>query len=360
MKLNKLISLAVIMMITVSCQETIDFAHPGVQLDGNVPGLSTPSIGQITLNSDFSRGFGINNVGVVAGSAKGPDGTTVAFRLSKTDVWFSDEAVVPNGLPEVRFSINDRGDIAGHKAVPGGISPVVWRKGLCYDLEVLPGYTYGEVYDINASGQMVGESLNGNFVAPTQARATVFSVDGPPVDLGTLGGSLASAAGNNDLGHVVGFAETHIPGQTHAFVYKNGTMYDLGTLGGAFSNANAINNKGQIVGRSVLPNGAIRGFLCHGIGTPLINIGTLGGNSSVAVDINDSGDIVGFSRISSGPFHAFLYKDDVMTDIGALIPGTTDSRAMQINNNGDVTGYYTLTNGSIHAFLYRDGVMIPL
>jgi probable HAF family extracellular repeat protein len=318
------------------------------------------TVGQFTLDSEFSRGFGINNAGDVAGSMKDADGNTVAFQLSKGGLWNSDEAVMPNGLPEVRFAINDRGDVAGHKAVTGGILPVVWKKGLMYDLKVLPGYSYGEVYDINASGQMVGESLNGNFVAPPQARATVFSVNKPPVDLGTLGGSIASAAGNNDRGDVVGFAETSIPGQMHAFVYTNGTMYDLGTLGGAFSNANAINNRGEIVGRSALPNGAIRGFYCQALGTPLINLGTLGGNSSVAVDINDRGSIVGFSRIGTGQFHAFLYENGTMTDIGALIAGTTDSRAMQINNNGDITGYYTSTDGSVHAFLYRNGVMYPL
>ena len=130
-----------------------------------------------------------------------------------------------NGLPEIRFSINDPGDIAGHKLVQGGILPVVWKNGQAYDLQPLSGQQSGEVYDINNSGQMVGESLNGNFVTPTTMRATLFSIDGPPVDLGTLGGAKASAAGINEEATIVGVAV--VAGQAHAFLYRDGVMQVL-------------------------------------------------------------------------------------------------------------------------------------
>jgi probable HAF family extracellular repeat protein len=353
MKTFKLLFIGSTLLFTLSCDQNMDLARPRSDMENTLTGRSQNDFPP--LNPDFSRGLGINNAGAMVGSVRNSTGQVHAFKLTKHDEWLSDEEVSPNGLPEIRFSINDRGDVAGHKVVTGGISPVVWKDDGAFDLQVLPGYQFGEVYDINACGQMVGECLNGNYITPTAMRATVFSLDGDPVDLGTLGGTKASAAGINDEGDIVGVAENAI-GQLRAFLYKDGVMTDIGTLGGTTANANAINNSGQIAGRSLLANGAIRGFLySEGVMTDL---GTLGGAASVAFDINDRGEVVGFSRISNGQAHAFLYKDGVMTDLGAL--GGIDSRAISINNRGDIIGHYTLANGSVHAFLYTDGEMIPL
>lgn len=352
MKIIEIFSIGIILMMSLSCEKNTDVMEPDSALAPRSP-MDLSGV----LGGSFSRGFGLNNSGVVAGTVRNPDGILTVFTLSNQGIWYSDEAVVSDGLPVVRISINDRGDVAGHKRVPSGILPMVWKHGQGYDLPLLPGYQYGEVFDINNSGQMVGEALNGNYVSPTDYRPTVFSLEGA-TDLGTLGGNIGSAAGINEKGEIVGFAETSTPGQTRAFLYKNGIMSELGTLGGPWSNANAINNRSEIVGRSVLADGvSIRGFFWSD--GQMTNIGTLGGNSSVAVDINDRSEVVGFSRISTGPFHAFLYTDGNMVDLGALLPGP-DSRAMSINNNGDVTGYYTRPDGSIHAFLYRNGEMIEL
>ena len=354
-KIFELSMMCSMMLIVMSCKKNIEPISIGLQSE--FPGYSKKSFeNEASLpESNFSRGFGINNSGAMTGSVRNADGKVVAFAVKNNSTWFSNEEVSPNGLPEIRFSINDPGDIAGHKIVPGGILPMLWRNGQAYELQPLPGQQYGEVYDINNSGQMVGESLNGSFVTPTTMRATLFSLYGTAVDLGTLGGTKASAAGINEDGDIVGFSDL-ASGQSHAFLYKDGVMRDLGTLGGSISNANAINNKGEIAGRSTLANGAIRGFLYKdGV---MHDLGTLGGASSVAFDINDKGEIVGFSRISNGQARAFLYKDGVMRDLGAL--GGTDSRAISINNKGEIIGHYTKTDGSVHGFIYRDGQMFPL
>jgi len=342
-------------LLTASCKKSLEPAdlEPTQAFPRNAKKSSANEL--VSLESNFSRGFGINNSGTMTGSARNADGKSVAFSLKNNDLWFSVEEVSPNGLPEIRFSINDPGDIAGHKLVPGGIIPVVWKNGQAYELVPLPGQQFGEVYDINNSGQMVGESLNGNFVTPTTMRATLFSIDGPPIDLGTLGGTKASAAGINEDGDIVGLAD-NASGQSHAFLYRDGVMQDLGTLGGTASNANAINNNGEIVGRALLANGAIRAFLYkEGV---MHDLGTLGGAASVAFDINDKGEVVGFARVANGQAHAFLYKDGVMYDLGTL--GGIDSRAYGINNRGDIIGQYTNADGSVHAFIYRDGQMFPL
>ncbi len=353
MKTFQVLSIFSVLLFTLSCEKSTELVRPEPGSESTIT-LRTQNDFP-PLEPAFSRGLGINNAGAMVGSMRNAAGQVHAFKLTKHEVWASDEAVSPNGLPEIRFSINDRGDVAGHKLVAGGIAPELWKNGEAYDLQVLPGYQFGEVYDINACGQMVGECLNGNYIAPTAMRATVFSVDGDPVDLGTLGGANASAAGINDEGDIVGVANNAL-GQSRAFLYSDGVMTDIGTLGGTSANANAINNRGEIAGRSLLANGAIRAFLySDGVMTDL---GTLGGAASVAFDINDSGEVVGFSRVSSGQAHAFLYKDGVMTDLGTL--GGVDSRAISINNRGDIIGHYTLADGSVHAFLYQDGEMIPL
>ena len=342
------------LLSTISCNQSteLNMSNPTNEFIH----MRSPQTEFPPLSPFFSRGLGINNAGVMTGSTRDANGKVKAFKLGNNSLWLSDEDVAPNGMPEIKFSINDRGEIAGHKLVPGGIAPVFWEKdGDIHDLMILPGYEYAEVFDINASGQMVGESLSGNYVSPTAMRATMFSLDGPPVDLGTLGGSKSAAVAINDLGDIVGVAE-NAAGQMRAYLYTDGVMHDIGTLGGTTANANGINNRGDIVGRSLLANGAIRAFLYQdGV---MQDLGTLGGVASVAFDINDRGDVVGLSRVSNGQAHAFLYTDGEMHDLGTL--GGVDSRAIGINNRGDVIGHYTLADGSVHAFLYRDGVMIPL
>ncbi len=337
-------------ILAASCKKSAD-RIADVPAD---PVMKTAKVPE-TLNADFSRGFGINNSGAVTGSVRLAGGQTVAFRIKNNDIWYSGEEVKPNGLPEISFSINDPGDVVGSKVSGAGIAPMLWRHGNAYELQPLPGQQYGEVYDINNRGVMVGESLNGNFVAPTTMRATLFRLDGPPVDLGTLGGAKSSATAINEEGDIVGVAENAI-GQTHAFLYKNGIMQDLGTLGGTISNANGINNRGEIVGRSTLAGGQIRGFYYKdGV---MQDLGTLGGASSVAYDINERSEIVGFSRIATGQAHAFLYKNGVMYDLGVL--DGVESRAHRINNRGEIVGQYTRADGSVHAFIYRDGQMTAM
>jgi probable HAF family extracellular repeat protein len=78
------------------------------------------------------------------------------------------------------------------------------------------------------------------------------------VDLGTLGGSSSVALGMNELGDVVGWAETG--SGVHAFLWQDGQMADLGTLGGRFSEARDVNDFMQIVGVASDANEQPRAF----------------------------------------------------------------------------------------------------
>jgi len=82
-------------------------------------------------------------------------------------------------------------------------------------------------------------------ISPGRAEAvTQYTI----TDLGTLGGDTSWGLGINNLGQVVGFSET-AGGETHAFLWANGSMQDLGTLGGDNSRAYDINALGQVVGQ---------------------------------------------------------------------------------------------------------------
>ena len=85
-------------------------------------------------------------------------------------------------------------------------------------------------------------------VAASPASAPAHSLTA--VDLGTLGGANSKAFGINPRGDIVGQSET-ANGETHAFLYRDGTMTDLGTLPGGFESvAYGINPRGDVVGES--------------------------------------------------------------------------------------------------------------
>src|SRR6185369_7866059 len=128
-------------------------------------------------------------------------------------------------------------------------------------------------------------------VSPVRAQGSGYSI----LDLGTLGGSSSYVSAINDRGQVVGYSETS-SGETHAFLWKKGTMTDLGTLGGGASEAADINKFGQVVGWSTLASGERHAFLWEK--GRMTDLGTLSGNDSYAVDINDNGQVAGTATLS--------------------------------------------------------------
>jgi probable HAF family extracellular repeat protein len=88
-------------------------------------------------------------------------------------------------------------------------------------------------------------------------------------DLGTLaGGHNSWAYGINSSGQIVGWGDTAVRSNDHAFIYANGTMTDLNKLltgsvkssGVILTTAYGINDKGQIVGHATV-NGHAHAYL---------------------------------------------------------------------------------------------------
>lgn len=262
-------------------------------------------------------------------------------------------------------------------------------------------------YDINNSGQVVGELL-------TAGTYTGFFYDGTTLtDLGTLGGTGSLAFRLNDSGTVVGaidnsgvrqaiswtggvatslpftgyseanginaagaitgtaqFTNSEGEFEPHAYVYAGGVVTDLGALAGSvrqFSYGNAINDAGHVAGTAVVgdfPNLPTDPFLYRD--GAMQNLGNFGGIFSNGWAINNHDQVVGSAGrpyVEDGtgnlyPISAFLYSGGVLTNLGAMIPNGNSS-AYDINDLGQVVGWTDTPSGSL-AYLYSAGSMVLL
>ena len=148
------------------------------------------------------------------------------------------------------LAVNNSGQAVGvdsGNAVLGSLYYPRTPPGLWTDIGALTRDYYSEAVGINEAGQVIGSygyGVSNAFI--TNAGATELT------DLGTLGGLGSSAYGINDIGQVVGWANTE-NGAQHAFVTgPNGEgMTDLNSLvhlseGVVLTTAMGINNKGQV------------------------------------------------------------------------------------------------------------------
>jgi probable HAF family extracellular repeat protein len=229
------------------------------------------------------------------------------------------------------FGLNDQGQVIGFAengtpdstcATPFQVrrfEAVMWGpKGEIHELRPLKGDTVGFAFAINDYGQVVGSSgLCSNTTIPPNPggpHAVLWEKDGSAIDLGNLGGTLNVADSVNNLGEVVGGAQSSIDGNIHAFLWtRDKGMQDLGIFPGAIVTV-----------------------------APCCNT------------ISDRGEVVGFS-IDGTTFssRALIWKNKVPVDLNTLIPANSGwylQAASSINDAGEIVGY-GLINGNVHAFL---------
>ncbi len=300
------------------------------------------------------------------------------------------------------ISINRLGLVSGYANLPGDQSmhATLWLNGKPLDLGTLGGPNsgitwpvkndYGVLAGIAETAQLdpLGENWSCSAFFPTVTghvcRGFVWRW-GHMHALPTLGGNNGFAAGANNLGQVVGWAENTVrdptcdPASKQVLQFKpvvwgpdDDDIQALPLIGTDTSGAaTAINDRGQIVGISGLCDQAVgRNSAIHAVlwqDHRAIDLGNLGGVAwNTPMAINEFGVVVGFANVPGGKSpasfheHAFVWTAATgMRDLGTL-PGDSTSQALGINDKGVIVGESCGATGCRAVLWRRDGHMVDL
>lgn len=296
------------------------------------------------LNGGNSNAFGINNLGQVVGESYGVDGRNIAT------IWSAGTITALSGAANAgALSINNSGKVVG---VQDSVA-TIWTGASHSSLNLLQGSNSSSAVGINNAGQIVGNSQ----VSSGYTHATIWGLDGAPVELVQPNTGYSYSAGVNSQGVVA--LTTYITetgtDRAHAAVWDNGTLTQLVGIGLGASFAAGINDKGQVVGYSDSGRGSTHATLwTNGVATDLHNIDA----HSFATGINNSGQVVGYVGPTnpSETYSTFLWSNGVFHSLDSLIVGgradfvnLTTARA--INDLGQIVGQGKTSDGSYHAFL---------
>jgi probable HAF family extracellular repeat protein len=271
-----------------------------------------------------------------------------------------------------------------------------------WSIAEVTGLTSGnQIRDMNDSGVIVGVTVNPN-ETPTQGRIPYqdpfMLKNGQVASLGSLtpnpsaGTTYGAANDINGSGQVVGYSYVSSVGQTHAFLYENGTLKDI-SIGTGGSWAQAINESGQVAiytrsGTYIHANGSTprlvpgsdelfvpvamndsgqiagtqsgSGAAAFYDGSKMISLAPLVPRTySLATGLNNAGQVVGNGYGAAGDdYQGFVYQAGAVHLLTA--PGSVESHAQSINNAGDVVGWVVNADKTGWAYLYRNGTMIDL
>lgn len=263
------------------------------------------SLGIVAPHGEETIAFDMNALGQVIAVLQDEDG-------NQRGVMYDKGKIVELGSLGGKFSdakgINDNGVIVGSaRKEDGSWSAFLFdRAGGMQVLSTLGGRSsYGMA--LNQHGHAVG------FADTASGQWHAFLYDGTEAlkDLGTLGGKVSYAADINNLGQIVGTAQLE-NGYRRAFLYEPGRgMVDLGTLGGRISSATAINDNGMIAGASETRNRRWHAFVHDG--KRMIDLGAMiGRGNSFATGINNAGHVVGTVLVGQERM-SFVWRDNKMT-----------------------------------------------
>jgi probable HAF family extracellular repeat protein len=250
--------------------------------------------------------------------------------------------------------------------------------------------THGEIVGIAETAQPnpLGEawSCAAFFLAPDGYICNGFAwEDGVMNPLPAFrGGYNSYAAGVNNRGQIVGWAENGVVDPTcnnlppaRQFLQFEAAIWGPGLTemtqlppypGDPDSAATAINDRGQVIGISGLCSNAVGGSSAiHAVlwesGQP-INLGNLGAQVwNTPVSLNNHGQVVGFGNNTENSAQAFLWTQESGKMQALPFIGDDDSSvAYDINEKGQIVG--VSDGGSepygARAFLYQNGMMMDL
>jgi probable HAF family extracellular repeat protein len=305
-----------------------------------------------TLGGSYitSAAYGINAAGQVVGDTNGANLEAFLWQNGiMQDLGIHGQASGINNANPVQVVGTIRPSNSGPYAF-------LWQNGTTQNLG------QGSATAVNDSGQVIGSS-GGAFLwqnGTLQNLGTLKSTDG----------SVATAI--NNLGQVVGYSvKVHTIGKENpiypppttetdtAFLWQNGKMISLGTLGGRNSDAYAINDLGQVVGSADTKISSGHVFLwdsTHG----MQDLGFQG----QPMTINAAGQIFGTTGGAGalGSTVVFVWQNGLLQlqDLNALIPagsGWVLEAVTAFNGSGQIVGWGTI-NGYVHGFLLTPSTTI--
>lgn len=282
----------------------------------------------------------------------GPDASTVmlnrrgeaAFGASTSDEtlnWFFDGKRV-HALGSLGRSyayvhgLNNRGVVVGTAQNPFARSEAfAWS--LAAGMRLLPGSTSAEAFAINDCNQAAGVlALSG---VPPIPRATRWNPDGSVTRLGPVPSGFSAAYAINESGMTAGAADNDRRFLSATVWDASGRATDLGAFGGNSSSASHVNASGQVLGSAYRESSSV-GFLWSRQ-TGMVQIGPGAGYGDVTA-LNDSGDVAGNSQVVDD-FPGLHYSPFIWSMRRGLrtLPtgGAPYGRADALNNRREIVGY---------------------
>lgn len=298
---------------------------------------------------------------VPAAPAANGGGTTKGFTLPKF-------TIVDLGANTSPVAINASGTIVGNFNLTATTPNVafIYKNGILTKLSPLAGDTQTRVYDVNDSGQAVGESFTSG--GPGGAEHAVLFSNGSTTDLGGLqGNQLNVATAINNNGAIVGWSASNQgfvpePQCSAGVVFSPGPPH---TASGWSGNPTAINDTGMVVGATcggfpdreypfAYPSVTLPAYSC--CGAPIEN--------NQANDVNQRGDVLSQVNDYNGYPHAWLTVNrTTLIEIPGLSNDNNDENAYSfgsgMNDSDWVVGSATGNNTS-GAMLYINGTTYNL
>ena len=345
------------------CGDEAPVTQPGARLARTLATAHYEVVKLPALGGTQSRGMAINAQGWVAGWSIRPDGSR------RGALWRDGSATLFGTL--------------------GGPSSTVPWPGL-NDAGIVVGIS--QTGEVDPRDEDWSCELAGFLTETTDLICRGFFWENDVMrELPTLGGNHGFAAGVNNRGQIVGWAETNVEDGTctDAQIYqflavvwepKSGSKEKIKTRAlpryrdFTASAATAINDQGQVVGIVGDCDQAVGRFSArHGVmwdrnGKPT-EVPNLGGTSwHTPMDLNERGDVVGFSNPPlpgdpEGEFvaQAFLWAHGAAQAVNlGTLDGDPLAQAFAINQHRQVVGVSFGGQLGARAFLYQDGTLHDL